>query len=130
MTGVSVPMWTKTNSFIPLIDVIELFDEKSFTWVVLSFDGSGTYPKGLNWAEFQDEVDLGKAHLTWASIQEFASSLDQMYEGEIVAYTAIGEPPVIEIEIFDSTEYNLTVNNSEIDEARLHSGICAIISRS
>lgn len=129
MITISIPMWTEDRTLVPMISIIELFDDNEFTWEVLSFDGAGTFPNGSTWAEFQDQVDRGKASFTWPGIREFARNLNQVYEGEIVASSATAEGHhVIEIEIFDSTEYNVSFDPSLIDQKTLRSRIMAIES--
>lgn len=97
-------MWSKDQTLVPLVDIVEVFKTNDFRWTILTLDGSGRFPNGSTWEDFQRQVDAGEAVFDWSEILEFARNLQQAYEGEIAATNSQGDV-VADIEISDSTEY-------------------------
>ncbi|WP_431949754.1 hypothetical protein [Nocardia lijiangensis] len=106
----TIPMWTSQRTLVSLRDVIQLFPPNNWRWTVEDFDGVfGRSPTGISWAEFQEMVVAGAAVFDGNGIQQFADGVDQMIEGRIVA-TAENDTTVVQLDAFDSTEYEIVID--------------------
>ncbi|WP_067837009.1 hypothetical protein [Nocardia lijiangensis] len=119
----TIPMWTPRRTLVSLRDVLQLFPPNNWRWTVEDFDGVfGRSPTGITWAQFQERVAAGAVAFDWNGIQQFAYGVDQMIEGRIVA-TDENDTTVVQLDAFDSTEYEIAVDPARSDAAAFASAV-------
>ncbi|WP_435592850.1 hypothetical protein [Nocardia sp. bgisy118] len=118
----TIPMWTSQRTLVSLRDVLQLFPPNNWRWTVEDFDGVFGFPTDITWAQFQEMVAAGAVAFDWNGIQQFADGVDQMIAGRIVA-TDENNTAVVQLDAFDSTEYEIVIDPAWSGAAALVSAV-------
>ena len=110
------------GSVLSLPDVLAVFPENGFVWILREFFGTGEAPGGISMQEFEDRVrSAGDGlRMTLSELKNFGAHVEQAIDCEVVAIRATEEavlppgsdPAVAEICAFDRTEWHVAVDDS------------------
>ncbi|MFD5947304.1 hypothetical protein ACFWAZ_34010 [Streptomyces collinus] len=75
------------EGMVGLDSLLSLVPDNDWVWSVLDFDGIGTGPSGLGYAEFRDRVhSLPQGYvMSWPQVREFAAGVQQCFDLLLVA---------------------------------------------
>lgn len=131
MYSVTLASFRADGAVLLLKDLLEVIPDNDWVWSVLEFQGVGCAPNGLSMDEYEDFLlsqEKGDI-MTWEQLLEFAQPMEQTFNCLVVAVNAtteiikpadfeiVPETYVLVIEAFDSAEWTLWSDRSEIIRA-------------